>query len=263
MKLLTLNTHSIIDDSYERRIEILVNAIARHKPDVIALQEVMQPVNGEKTNSSKIKTVGDIPLKKGNFLLNVINELEKLNNEYFGVYFAFKGAYDKYDEGLAIISSEEIISVETEQLSRFNDYKNYKTRHSLGVRTHNNWFYSLHFNWENDEDSPFINEWRALHASIDQKKNIWLMGDFNITPASEGYQIITKSYWDTYIMARDIDNGITVSGEIDGWQGQRENKRIDYIFTGKDVEIKSSRVIFNGKNEDIISDHFGIIIEKE
>ncbi|MBQ8545762.1 MAG: endonuclease/exonuclease/phosphatase family protein [Clostridia bacterium] len=263
MKLLTLNTHSVIDEGYERKVKLFADAIARHKPDVIALQEVMQPANAVKLETSKIKAVGKIPVKKGNFLFNVMNELEKINHEYFGVYFAFKRAYDKYDEGLAIISSEEITSIETQQLSPFDDYNNYKTRHSLGVRTHNNWFYSLHFNWENDSESPFIDEWRMLYSSINQKKNIWLMGDFNITPASEGYQIITKSYNDTYIMARDIDNGITVGGEIDGWHGQVEKKRIDYIFTGKDLEIKSSKVIFNGKNEDIISDHFGVIVEKE
>lgn len=263
MKLLTLNTHSVIDKNYERKIEILADVIARHKPDVIALQEVMQPANGCKMCSNKIKSVGEIPIKNGNFLLEVISELTELNCEYFGAYFAFKKAYDKYDEGLAILSSEEIISIETEQLSPFSDYNNYKTRHSLGVRTHDNWFYSLHFNWENEKESPFIEEWKALYGSINQKKNIWLMGDFNITPDSESYQIITRSYYDTYIMAKDIDNGITVIGEIDGWQGQKENKRIDYIFVGKDLEIKSSKVIFNGKNEEIISDHFGIIVEKE
>ncbi len=263
MKLLTLNTHSIIDEGYEKKINILASVIARDKPNVIALQEVMQPIDGNKTISSKIKSVGEIPIKKGNFLLDVINELGNLKEEYFGAYFAFKRAYDKYDEGLAIISSDEITSIETEQLSPFSDYNNYKTRYSLGIRTHENWFYSLHFNWEDEKESPFIEEWGVLHKSINQKKNIWLMGDFNITPSSEGYQIVTKSYMDTYIMAKDIDNGITVSGEIDGWQGQRENKRIDYIFTGKDTKIKSSKVIFNGKNEEIISDHFGIMVEKE
>lgn len=263
MKLLTLNTHSIIDKDYERKIEVFVEAILRHKPDVIALQEVMQPSNGKETRNDKIKIVGEIPLKKGNFLDNVLTSLEKRNVNYYGAYFAFKRAYNEYDEGLAVLSSEEITSIEYTQLSPFSDYGNYKTRYALGARTHNAWFYSLHFNWENDLDSPFIGEWNSLLDVTLQKKNIWLMGDFNLTPASEGYLIITKSYMDTYIMAKDIDNGITVKGEIDGWRGKTENKRIDYIFTSKDMEIKSSKVIFNGKNEEIISDHFGVILEKE
>lgn len=263
MKLLTLNTHSIIDKDYERKIEVLAKAILRYKPDVIALQEVMQKSNGKEIRNDKIKVAGEIPLKNGNFLDNVITYIEKHNVSYYGAYFAFKRAYSEYDEGLAVLSSDEIISIEYTQLSPFSDYSNYKTRYALGVRTHNTWFYSLHFNWENDTDSPFIGEWNSLLEATSQKKNVWLMGDFNLTPDSRGYELVTKSYNDSYILAKDIDNGITVKGEIDGWKDQKESKRIDYIFTDKNTDIKSSKVIFNGKNEEIISDHFGIIIEKE
>ncbi len=263
MKLLTLNTHSIIDNDYERKIDVFSKVVAKYNPDVIALQEVMQPSNGKEIRNDKIKVVGEIPLKKGNFLDGVINSIEKHNSTYLATYFAFKRAYGEYDEGLAILSNQEITSTEITQLSNFSDYNNYKTRYSLGVRTHNAWFYSLHFNWENDLDSPFVDEWKALLEMTSQKKNAWLMGDFNLTPDSRGYELITKSYRDTYMLASDIDNGITVSGEIDGWQGKKENKRIDYIFASKDMKIKSSKVIFNGKNEEIISDHFGIMVEKE
>lgn len=72
MKLLTLNTHSIIDKDYERKIEVLAKAILRYKPDVIALQEVMQKSNGKEIRNDKIKVAGEIPLKNGNFLDNVI-----------------------------------------------------------------------------------------------------------------------------------------------------------------------------------------------
>ena len=263
MKLLTLNTHSIIDNDYERKIDVFSKVVAKYKPDVIALQEVMQPSNEKEIRNDRIRVVGEIPLKKGNFLDNLINSIEKHNVSYFGSYFAFKRAYNEYDEGLAVLSSQEITSTEIAQLSDFSDYRNYKTRYALGIRTHNSWFYSLHFNWENDSDSPFEKEWKSLLEVTSQKNNTWLMGDFNLTPDSNGYELITRSFSDTYMLAKDIDNGITVSGEIDGWQGKKENKRIDYIFTSKNMEIKSSKVIFNGKNEEIISDHFGIIVEKE
>lgn len=263
MKLLTLNTHSIIDNDYEGKIDILSKVIAKYNPDVVALQEVMQRSDGKEIRNEKIKVVGEIPLKKDNFLDRVISSLDKYNIGYNSIYFAFKKAYNEYDEGLALLSNQDITSTEIIQLSKFSDYGNYKTRYALGIRTHNSWFYSLHFNWENDGDSPFEKEWKALLEVSSQKKNVWLMGDFNLTPDTRGYELITKSYQDTYMLASEIDNGITVRGEIDGWQGKKENKRIDYIFTSKDMEIKSSKIIFNGKNEEIISDHFGIIVEKE
>ena len=42
MKLLTLNTHSLVEPDYEAKREIFVNFIAREQPDVFALQEVNQ-----------------------------------------------------------------------------------------------------------------------------------------------------------------------------------------------------------------------------
>ena len=39
MKLLTLNTHSLIEPDYEAKREIFVNFIATEQPEVFALQE--------------------------------------------------------------------------------------------------------------------------------------------------------------------------------------------------------------------------------
>ena len=47
MKLLTLNTHSLIEPDYEAKREIFVNVIANEQPDVFALQEVNQTVSAE------------------------------------------------------------------------------------------------------------------------------------------------------------------------------------------------------------------------
>ena len=264
MKLLTLNTHSIISDSYERNIDTFVNAIIKYKPDVIALQEVMQPYDGKIADlTDGLKYVGEIPIKEGNFLKIALERLKKHKEEYNGVYYAFKRAYDMYDEGLAILSKSRIDTKEIIQLSSFNDYINYKTRFALGVRIDETWFYSVHFNWENDTDSSFKDEWKALFEASKHKKRVFIMGDFNITPSDDGYRLVSKSYFDTYMLAKDVDNGITVKGKIDGWEKSTSNKRIDYIFTSKYTEFKSSHVIFNGKNEEIISDHFGVLLEKE
>ena len=63
-------------------------------------------------------------------------------------------------------------------------------------------------------------------------------------------------------MAKEQDNGVTVRGAIDGWRdGAITDMRIDYIFTNRKVSIKSSKVIFNGINEEKVSDHYGVIVE--
>ena len=264
MKLLTLNTHSVHSDTYERNVDVFVNAIIKHSPDVVALQEVMQPASGKTADlHDEIKSIGEIPVKEGNYLKNVLVRLKKHRKEYSGVYYAFKRAYGKYDEGLAILTKNRTDTKEVVQLSPFNDYFNYKTRFALGVRIDEAWFYSVHFNWENDTDSPFENEWEAFFEATKHKKKVYIMGDFNVTPHDKGYELMCKSFFDTYMLAKDVDNGMTVKGKIDGWEKSSKDKRIDYIFTSKNTEIKSSKVIFNGKNEEIISDHFGVLVEKE
>ena len=93
------------------------------------------------------------------------------------------------------------------------------------------------------------------------------MGDFN-NPAeirNEGYDMIAESGWyDSYNLAAEKDNGITVEKIIDGWNDKisTENKiRIDQIWCNRKNQVKSSRILFNGINEPVVSDHYGIMIE--
>ena len=44
MKLLTINTHSHIEKDYDRKCDIFVDAVLRHRPDVIAMQEINQSI---------------------------------------------------------------------------------------------------------------------------------------------------------------------------------------------------------------------------
>ena len=93
-------------------------------------------------------------------------------------------------------------------------------------------------------------------------------GRFN-SPAhvrGEGRDLIRGFGWlDSYELARSKDSGITVGHAIDGWreQGDVSGMRIDYIWTSRKVPVRSSRVIFNGSCEPIVSDHYGIIVEYE
>ena len=60
---------------------------------------------------------------------------------------------------------------------------------------------------------------------------------------------------------------MTVRGVIDGWRDKiaepekLEGMRIDQIWCSRSVPVLSSKVIFNGENGPVVSDHFGIEIE--
>ena len=70
------------------------------------------------------------------------------------------------------------------------------------------------------------------------------MGDFNNNAfiRNEGYDyLINKGLIDTYNIAIERDNGITVKGEIAGWEGKVEDKRLDIIFTN--IENTCERIL--------------------
>ncbi|MBQ7793807.1 MAG: endonuclease/exonuclease/phosphatase family protein [Clostridia bacterium] len=247
MKLLTLNTHSLIEDDYENKLRHFVDAICRIKPDVMALQEVNQSCDNTSDNHAyRVKKL-----------------LESCGLSYNTEWLPIKNGYGKFDEGIAIFSLSPITDKREILLSGKDDYSDWRTRKALGIKTEGEWFYSVHFGWWNDEKEPFYEQWERFENSLNHNESIWVLGDLN-SPANalgEGYDyVIDKGWYDTFIMANKRDEGFTVSGKIDGWCENIDKKRIDYILTNKKREIASSAVVFNGSNERVVSDHFGILV---
>ncbi len=268
--MLTLNTHSLIEQNYEEKLVYFVNAIVKYEPDIIALQEVNQ-TSDESSLSDKFLTgytqcQSAIPLKKDNHAYRVVKLLLEKNINYYWTWLPIKNGYDKYDEGLAILSKKEILETDTVLVSCINDYNNWKTRKILGIYSGDEWFYSVHLGWWDDKSDPFSDQWSRLSKHLTGKENVWLMGDFNNCAEirNEGYDLIKNSGWqDTFEIAREKDDGITVGTVIDGWKDKitdTNGMRIDFIWTNSENRIERTNVIFNGKNEPVISDHYGVMI---
>lgn len=187
-----------------------------------------------------------------------------------------KLGYERYDEGLALMSfSRPIRQTNAFRISRCSDYNNWKTRKALGIRLTgmDDWFYTVHMGWWNDAEEPFDEQWKALSRGVAAKMTaapIWLTGDFN-GPAEvrgESYDCIQSAGWyDTYLLAKEKDCGITVEGIIDGWRDKVSDSlkgmRIDQIWSSCKVAVKRSKVVCNGVNGPVISDHYGVLIETE
>ncbi|MBQ8636843.1 MAG: endonuclease/exonuclease/phosphatase family protein [Clostridia bacterium] len=267
MKLLTLNTHSLIEENYNNKLHIFTDAIEEIKPDIIALQEVNQTAKAKAIPSSSlfgnVYEHTKVPIKEDNHAVAVNSILRLKGINYNWVWLPIKNGYKVYDEGIAIFSLSPIINIKAINLSKKDDYYNWRTRKAIGIKTENNeWFYSVHFGWWDDSEEPFKNQWTNFENAIKNDEKVWILGDFNATPKSPSYDLITKCSWyDSYTYSNEKDNGITVSGKIAGWSEDSTDKRIDYIFSNYNMSIKSSKVIFNGVNKEVISDHFGVIAE--
>ena len=137
MKLLTLNTHSLIEPDYEAKRKIFVDFIAREQPEVFALQEVNQtaaaPLLGEIPARYYPCSGNTVLLKADNHAAAVARMLEKQGVQYHWSWLPAKIGYDRYDEGAAVFSRAPITAAENLLLSKSDDYSCWKTRRTLGI----------------------------------------------------------------------------------------------------------------------------------
>ena len=275
MKLLTLNTHSLVEDNYSAKLNAFVSAIAEQRPDIIALQEVNQTIAETQVDvisEGYVPCDENIVIRKDNHVYKAAELLENAGVKYYWTWLPLKKGYDKYDEGIALMSRSRIIETDVVRISETDDYNNWKTRKIIGIRTEaapDEWFFSVHYGWWDDLDEPFQNQWQKTVEYMKKYSRVWLMGDFN-SPAevrNEGYDMINSGGWyDSYTLARTRDNGITVGKVIDGWRDKvsgTDGMRIDQIWCSQKAEIASSEVIFNGANKPVVSDHYGVVAEYE
>ncbi|MBQ8507840.1 MAG: endonuclease/exonuclease/phosphatase family protein [Clostridia bacterium] len=279
MKLLTLNTHSMLEENYEEKLGFFLEFILREGVDIIALQEVNQSADARIALDScgMVPLEGtDVPLREDNHALRIARMLRAAGSEASWAYLPVKRGYGRYDEGMAVMCLRGGISATDRcTISGIKDYQNWRTRAVLGVRPAGcpEWFYSVHMGWWQDEQEPFAGQWKALERHLAGKKRagrVWLMGDFN-APAElrgQGYDLIAGSGWrDGWLLAGNRDAGCTVRGAIDGWRGlldgvdEAQGMRIDHIWVSQAVDTARCSVVFDGRHGRVVSDHFGVMLE--
>lgn len=274
IKLLTLNTHSLVEENYDKKLLEFVEVIAKQVPDIIALQEVNQTCTKEPLNMKELSGFHicreSVSVKRDNHMYNVVRLLKERGITYEWTWLGMKKGYGKYDEGIGMLSRSRILETDTFCISTIDDYDNWKTRKIVGIRTAQNpdtWFYSMHMGWWEDAEESFEMQWERVRRHMKERGKVWLLGDFNnpAQVAGEGYQMIKDAGWkDTYLLADIRDEGITVGKVIDGWRETITDitgMRIDQVWCNYSVKIQSSKVIFNGCNGPIVSDHYGVLVE--
>lgn len=253
MKLLTLNCHSWQEENPLEKLDLLAAAIADNGYDVIALQEVSQSEEAGRENYAKL----------------LVEKLHALGQTaYTYIWDLCHFGYDIYEEGVAIVTAHPVISQDSFFITDQQDVRNWKTRKIVKAVIELNGkpvsFYSCHLGWWQDKEEPAKKQLDRLLERAVHDECSFLMGDFNGAPSvrGENYEYVLEAgFFDTYTLASEKDEGVTVKGRIDGWNGNTDDLRIDYIFVNQPIHVLSSNVVFNGHNKLIVSDHFGVEIE--
>ena len=278
MKILTLNAHSLLEEDYPKKLRQFADYVIQENVGMIALQEVNQTIGARPIDPALLAGMvpapgADLPVLEDNHAAHVARLLREAGASVSWMWLPIKISYDKYDEGLALFSLHgKIEQADSIHLTRSEDYADWRVRKALGARIGRDWFYTVHMGWWDDPFEPFRHQWKNLNGNVRQDGgNTWLLGDFN-SPAEvrgEGYDQIRADGWhDAWLLAEKTRGEATVEGEIDGWRSRAENAdaltgiRIDHIWCRIPEKILSAKVIFDGRHEPMVSDHYGILIEQ-
>ena len=262
MKILTVNVHAWLEENQMEKIDILAKTIAEKQYDVIAMQEVNQLMNN--------KIIFD-DIREENYAWVLLETLQKYTDTDYYLHWSNSHiGFGKYNEGVAVITRHKIKAEDEFYCTFAQSVRTISARRIVSITINYEGqdieFYSCHMNLPNCETEDMGENIQTILKRTKNDNLKFLMGDFNTDAIhnQEAYQnIINQGLFDTYELAEKKDSGITVNKKIDGWATSGSEKRLDYIFSNKKVKVLESKVIFNGENKEVVSDHFGLEVKIE
>ncbi len=215
MKIMSFNTqHCLNYVTQEIDFQIMADAILKCEADVVGLNEMHNEGNHfEYTDQTK-----------------TLSELTGIKNYYFAK------ATDIDDEGPfgnSILSKYPIVSIENIPIPDPEEKTGtdlYETRSLLKAKLENGLTIMItHFGLNHDEH---LNAVKVVCENLETEKCI-LMGDFNVEPDNNVLNPIKEKMFDT---ANLYSPDLLSFPSIDPY------KKIDYIFTSRDLVVKSADI---------------------
>jgi maltose 6'-phosphate phosphatase len=258
LKVLVLNLHCYQEADQQRKFSQIAAAIDELGVDVVCFQEVAEDWNEGR---------GDW----GSNSARIINE--QLRRPYHLASDWSHLGFDRYREGVAVLSRHPIVRQEARYVSRSQDPYSIHARKvvlaqvevpAIGLVN----VFSAHLSWWNDgfaEQFGRLRDW-AREAHSRRVVATLLCGDFNIEAGSRGYEIVLESgeYEDTYLAATRPDAfGAVFGSRGSGWREHlRGDGRIDYVFArkGSGLRALAGRELFTEQLYGRVSDHTGYLL---
>ncbi len=261
LAVMILNLHCYQEEDQDIKLTQIAKAIDEQEADIVCLQEVAEHWNNGagdwESNSAKI-----------------IND--RLRKTYH-IYTDWSHlGFDKYREGVAILSRFPLTEHEARYVSDSHDAYSIHSRKVVMAQIHLPYLglinvFSAHLSWIEDgfkEQFNRLSEWAENSQSKEVKATL-LCGDFNIAAGSKGYQLVVDlhRYDDQFLAANSpgvFDKIFKVNDPH--WQNYlADDYRIDFIFMHKDSQlaVKSGTVMFTDEDYGRVSDHCGYLMTFE
>ncbi|AHA31051.1 endonuclease [Exiguobacterium sp. Leaf187] len=259
MRLLTLNCHSWQEEQPLEKLNQIVQQILAQDYDVVALQEVSQLMD--------TPIVYD-DVRNDNFAYLIQQALKEQGQTYSLVWdFAHIG-YDKYEEGLALLTKHPILKSDSYYVSRSQDTFDWKSRKivraTIQVDGTPITFNTCHLGWWADEVEPFQEQFNHLMARMDPLEWTFFLGDFNndALERNTGYDyMMQRGLHDVFLLAKETVGIETINGNIDGWEDNQQGLRIDLVLSNRKIDVERVGVVFDGIHGPVVSDHYGVEVD--
>ncbi len=215
MNIMTFNTQHCKNYTEQRiDFEIMAETVKRFDPDIVALNEM----RGKGTAPDHDDQVG------------ILSRLTGLKNYYFAKAIGDDGQ-NPYGNGL--LSKHKIEYAKTVMIPDPTEKTGtgyYETRCLLKAKLENSVTVLVtHFGLNADEAENAV---RTVVENLEAEKCI-LMGDFNVTPDND---VLAP------IRARMKDTAKLFDGEKLSYPSDNPDRKIDYIFVSKDIEVISADI---------------------
>ncbi|MBN2829456.1 MAG: endonuclease/exonuclease/phosphatase family protein [Candidatus Cloacimonetes bacterium] len=260
MKIITWNLANYDDHPHwDVRLKLLASEIVKHKPDVIALQEVRFNKKAPSTVSTGWNTAEQ--------LLAELYKLKYDRDAYLAVepamfytktgsvfldFFLTDGLDRHFWEGLAVISKEPIIESNNLILNSNPPESDKNIRNAQIIRIGRFRLVNTHLSYNQDE--AFENIKTVLECLKRYRiEDCVICGDFNVTPDNPVIKLMEKH------------NFVSVGEIISTHPSSNPLKKLDYFFVPQDIfdRVISCSIIGTEANEAGIypSDHLGLLLE--
>ena len=261
LRIMTLNLHCYQEKDQLAKFYRIAEAINDFNVDIVCLQEVAEPWNDGQ---------GDWRVNAAKIIRERLARPYHLHTDWSHIGF------DRYREGVAILSKHAFVRKDSRYVSASRDPGDIHARrvvmaqiHVPGVGPVN--VFSAHLSWPSGgfrEQFENLRSW-AAERHADNVAATFLCGDFNIKAGSECYQLVADSreYEDPFLKVCAPE----VADKLFGLRRQlsasyfAKDDRIDYIFMRKGAVVKptSTKVLFTENCYGRVSDHCGYLVEFE
>lgn len=253
-RCVTLNLAGLQGDWFEKREKLVIQELKALKPDIVCLQETT--------------------IHQGERIYNQAQAICKgigLHGIAFTPYGNLIEVISHDQGGIAILSRWPFLSVRNLRLPPGHDDPS-DARVALNVTVASPGgelsFITTHLSWrENESEIRLIQLGLALESfapdqARDSLSRTVLMGDLNATENEPVVRLANRRLKDAWRVLNPNQPGYT-------WTAEKAfsdlhpmpDRRLDYIFCSKDIEVETAEIVVKGKEHENPSDHFGVMAD--